>query len=223
VDSATPFAGRDNRFAVYNRNQFAGSGKLADFLDEPDVQNHSNFAWIVGLGEGFESQNATSSYDYQTGTKVQGISEPSGTPGFLAPTSLDGNLYRLALDFRTKWQGWSTFSQVLYQNINNQSGTPLVDGKSNLNQYGAFIQSGYFIVPSKWEVDGRISEVATGNGLNHTMNIYELGVNYYVFNENFKIQVAEKYVPRNAAFTDSFGTDLNTSDAITEVQMQGKF
>ena len=99
VDSTVPAAGRDNRISVYTREQYVGSGKLSDFLEEePDLQNHQKFVWVVGAGAGWESQtNAASAFPGpQTATQIAGLSAATG-PGFLpAKYVLDGNLFRAA-------------------------------------------------------------------------------------------------------------------------------
>ncbi len=224
VDSTVPGVGRDNRLSIYTREQFAGAGKLDDFFDEPDVQYHSDFAWIVGAGFGWESQNSKANAfpGAQTGTAIPGLSAPGA--GFVpAKYVLDGDLYRAALDFRSKYQGWSTFGEVLYQDIGAESGT-IIPGspKMSVAQLGYFVESGYFILPKKVEVDGRFGELFTLDFPNH-MDVYSLGLNYYIFGERMKLQFAETFIPHEAALTSSNGSLVNTEDFITQVQAQLKF
>ena len=77
-------------------------------------------------------------------------------------------------------------------------------------------------MPKKLEVAGRFGQLYT-NDLPHSMDEYELGLNFYPFGQNLKFQLAETYVPRQAAFTSNNGIVANTQDWITQVQVQLKF
>lgn len=226
VDSTSPLAGtgRDNRLGFYTREQWFGSGKPADFLDEPDLQWHKHLVWTVGIGLGYESQNSSANAfpGGQATTKISGLSS-APSPGFLtAPYTLNGNLYRITLDFRSKYRGWSFFPALFYQQING-TGT-VIPGfpKSSVAQYGYFVQSGYFLVPHKWEIAGRFDQLFTG-GLPNVMEEYTLGVNYYMFGENAKIQTAVTYIPNEAGLTNNVGSVVNTQDIYGEIQFQLKF
>jgi len=94
--------------------------------------------------------------------------------------------------------------------------------KTSVGQIGYFLQSGYFLIPKKFEVAGRFGQLYT-NGLPHEMDEYTLGLNYYFFGENMKLQAAETYIPRQAALTSSNGSLTNTQDWISELQLQVKF
>ena len=225
VDSAAPAAGRDNRLGGYGRIQFAGAGKISDFYEDPDLAFHQNLVWIVGGGLGFESQNSdTNAFPGpRTTTTIPGLSAASG-PGFV-PTRyvLDGNLYRATLDFRTKYQGWSTSSTIYYQAINSESGAIIPKAsRGSVSQLSYFVQSGYFLIPHKFEVAGRFGELFTLD-FPHHMDEYTIGLNYYLFNENLKVQAAETFIPQTAAFTSGYGSFVNTQDWITELQLQMKF
>jgi hypothetical protein len=224
VDSAVPAGGRDNRLSIYTREQYVGSGKLSDFMEEPDLQNHQTFVWIAGGGVGYESRNSNASAfpSPQTTTAIGGLStDPS--PGFLpSKYTLDGNLYRSALDFRTKYQGWSTYTELLYQQINGNSVVIPHLATNSVGQFGYFVQTGYFLIPKKFEVAARFGQLLTVD-LPNRMDVYTLGLNYYLFGENAKVQFAETYIPNEAGLTDSNGAIVNTQDYITELQFQLKW
>lgn len=78
------------------------------------------------------------------------------------------------------------------------------------------------MLPKRLEVAGRFSQLYT-NGLPHSMDEYEVGLNHYRFGQNLKPQLAETYVPREAAFTSNNGIIANTQDWITQIQVQLKF
>ena len=225
VDSTSPLAGtgRDNRLGFYTREQFFGAGKPADFLDEPDLQWHKKLVWAVGVGLGYESQNssATAFPGGQSSTKIAGLSTQSS--GFLAsPYTLNGNVYRATLDFRSKYRGWSLFPAVFYQQIN--SGADVIPGlpTTSVAQYGYYVQTGYFLLPHKLEMAARVGQLFT-DGLPNEMEEYTLGLNYYLFGENAKIQSAVNYIPNEAALTNNVGSVANTQDIYGEVQFQLKF
>jgi hypothetical protein len=224
VDSAVNGGGLDNRLSFYDREQFAGAGTLADFAEEPDLQNHDKLVWIAGYGIAWETQNSNANAfpSPQTGTQIGGLS--TAGEGFIpARYVLDGSLFRTVVDFRTKYHGWSTYAEAAYQNIQSEDG-PIIAGspKTSVGQIGYFIQSGYFLIPKKFEAAGRFGQLYT-NGLPHQMDVYTLGLNYYLFGENTKLQLAETYIPRQAALTSSNGSLVNTQDWITELQLQMKF
>ena len=75
----------------------------------------------------------------------------------------------------------------------------------------------------QWEVVGRAGEFFTEGGPNR-MDELTLGVNYFMFGKNVKVQGDVTYIPNEAAITNStFGTSQNTQDVITRVQLQLKF
>jgi hypothetical protein len=224
IDSTLPAAGRDNRLAVYTREQFVGAGKLSDFLEESDLQQHENLVWALAGGFGYESQNGSASAfpGSQASLAIPGLSSATG-PGFGPKYTVNGQVERYVMDVRAKYKGWSVFGEALYQNIQSNGGA-FISGypKSSIGQVGYFIESGYFVLPKRLEVAGRFSQLYT-DGLAHTMDEYELGLNYYPFGQNLKVQLAETYVPRQAAFTSNNGIVANTQDWITQVQFQLKF
>jgi len=224
VDSEVNGGGLDNRLSIYDREQFAGAGTLADFTEEPDLQDHDKLVWIAGYGIAWETQNSSANAfpSPETGTQIGGLS--TAGEGFIpAKYVLDGSLFRTVVDFRTKYHGWSTFVQAAYQSIQSEDG-PIIAGspKTSVGQIGYFLQSGYFLIPKKFEVAGRFGQLYT-NGLPHEMDEYTLGLNYYFFGENMKLQAAETYIPRQAALTSSNGSLTNTQDWISELQLQVKF
>jgi hypothetical protein len=223
IDAAAPSDGQDNRLAVYTREQFAGGGgTVDDFRIVTDLDQHENFIYCLGFGFGYDSQNSTATAfpGADTGVGFNGISHPVGEQGFETYT-LDGNVARFDADFRTKWRGWSLFGEALYQSINSE-GAAISGGKQSLGQIGYFIESGYFLIPRKFEIVGRFGQLYT-DGLPHEMDEYAAGLNYYLFGENARLELAETYIPRQAALTSGNGTFINTRDWITEAQFQVKF
>src|SRR5207248_2959826 len=82
-DTTGTTANLDNRLGIYGRLNYAGSGKLKDFNDQPDLrQDNREFVWLAGLGLGYESQNAaTGALPSPQTTAVMAVSNAKG-PGF---------------------------------------------------------------------------------------------------------------------------------------------
>ncbi|MDA8376683.1 MAG: porin [Planctomycetia bacterium] len=204
-----------NRPAVYGRINFAGAGKISDFNDSPDIEWHKHLAWLIGAAAGYESQNPFASFTPGSTTAPAGI----GT--------LNGNLTRFTVDAHAKYRGFAFNSALYAQNIDAAPapapGSNLVGtGHSSLFETGYYLEGGYFLVPHKWEIAGRYGELLYNRTNQHQ---YEgtLGLNYYIFGENAKIQTAVTYV-QNAQYTNSnLGTTAGSNDWIGQIQFQFKF
>ncbi len=73
------------------------------------------------------------------------------------------------------------------------------------------------------EAVGRAGDLLT-EGEPNQMQEYTLGLNYYMYGNNAKIQGEMDYVPSEAAFNSSTAaTAINTQDTIFRVQFQLKF
>ena len=56
------------------------------------------------------------------------------------------------------------------------------------------------------------------------MEEFTLGVNYFMFGKNVKVQGDVTFIPNEAALTSStLGTSQNTQDVVTRLQLQLKF
>ncbi len=112
----------DNRMAYYARAQFAGSGKIADFVDESDLRaDNRQFIWLLGGAGGYESQTAVSRGfpSPQTTTTINGIT----TGGNFSNYTLNGNVYRGTLDWSGKWMGASLLAAGYFQQVNAERST----------------------------------------------------------------------------------------------------
>ncbi len=198
-----------NRPAVYGRVNFAQGGHISDFNDSPDYAWHKHLAWLLGAAAGYESQNPFAS------------SVPGSTTAPAGTGTLNGNLTRFTIDAHAKYRGFAFNSALYMQNINQD--VPITGSTAkSLFETGYYLEAGYFLVPHRWEVAGRFGELLT----NHTnQHQYEgtIGLNYYIFGENAKIQTAVTYV-QDAQYTNSnLGTTAGSNDWIGQVQFQFKF
>jgi hypothetical protein len=91
-------------------------------------------------------------------------------------------------------------------------------GAESTYQIGYFVQAGYFIVPRRWQLTARVGQIVS-SGPKH-MDIYSVGLNYYLLGYHASILSDITYVP-DAGYTDpQTGTFLNSRDIIYKMQFQ---
>lgn len=224
----------DNRLATYLRLQYAGAGKLSDFGDEPDLRkDNRNLAWMAGGAFGYESANTTNSAFPSPQASVS-IPVGAGTTEGFASYPLNGDLYRATLDAAAKYQGLSFNAACYFQQINENAavaggtaptlpaGYTIAGGKTSFCEFGYYGQLGYMLTKDV-ELVGRAGQFFTEGNSNH-MEELAVGLNYYIYGHNFKIQTDLTFIPDAAASTSSvLGTAANTEDLIFRVQLQLKF
>ena len=225
TNSTSVLGGSDNRIGAYTREQVCLLGKLGDFDDESDVQDHQNLVAILGGGFGYESQNSSANAfpGPQTTLKIPGLSSATGE-GFRPAYTVNGDVLRYVVDLRAKYRGFSFVGEGQYQSIINEADASFIPGypRHSIGQTGFTAQAAHFILPKHLEIAGRAGQLYT-NGLHHEMTEFTFGVNYYLFGENLKFQLAETYVPNQAALTSNTGLVQNTQDWLTQAQLQFKF
>ncbi|MEZ6048789.1 MAG: porin [Planctomycetaceae bacterium] len=98
-------------------------------------------------------------------------------PGALAPgvTVSDLDVYFYSIDAALKWMGWSITTEVYFRWLEQIKGNGALP-VSDLLQHGFFVEGGYFLIPKKFDVNLRYSEVKGlyGHGTEAT-----IGCNYY--------------------------------------------
>lgn len=220
----------DNRFGFYGRIQFAGAGNNNDFMDSPDVAWHKHLVWAIGVAAGYEEQNSSAGVypSPQNSLALIGLATPGG--GFLGGETASGTMYRATVDGHVKYRGFAFNSSVYFQQYNAATpgaggSTPALYstyGTGSPWQLGAYGEAGYFLVPHRWELAGRVGDLTTDGRGKQSME-YTAGVNYYIFGENAKIQTAVTYLPNAAYSSPNIGSVINTSDIIGQIQFQVKF
>ncbi len=100
------------------------------------------------------------------------------------------------------------------------------EGLPGYDSWGFGEQAGYYIVPATWEIDERVSGVWWGAGeipstggsetnwfsgpgdfSYHSLTEYSLGVNYYLYGHNAKIQAAYSYLAGQSFKDAGFGAN----------------
>ncbi|HUO08127.1 MAG TPA: porin [Phycisphaerae bacterium] len=216
----------DNRLAFYSRLQYAGAGHLSDFLDEPDLRKDtSSLAWQIGAAAGYESANTSANAfpSPQGSATVPGLSTIQ-SPGFASTYTLNGDLYRATIDATAKYRGLSLLSAAYFQQVNENPGEGVKPSisPSSFFQTGFYGQAGYML-NKHWEIVARAGDLLT-EGADNQMQTYALGINYYLYGQNLKVQSDVTYIPNEAAYTNScIDTAINTQDLIFRMQVQLKF
>jgi phosphate-selective porin OprO and OprP len=225
----------DNRMAFYLRLQYAGAGKLSDFADEPDLRkDNRELIWLVDGAVGYESANTSSSAYPSPQGAVTAIPVGARTAAGFVYYPLNGDLFRATIDAAAKMQGWSFTTACYFQQINENpavagstapalpGGYSTAGGSTSFFELGYYGQTGYMLT-KQLELVARAGQLLT-EGSSNTMEEYAMGLNYYFFGQNLKIQADVTYIPNAAAYTSSvMGSAINTEDLIFRTQLQLKF
>lgn len=217
----------DNRLGFATRWQiFGGTGTPEEFSTESDLRkDKSTVAWMLAAAAGYDSLNQAS--DAFPGRQVYSIpGVPSMTnPGFVT-YPVNGDIYRATVDGEIKYNGWEFMGATYFQQINATPTTgvtlpPGYDDKTSFYNIAYYGQVGYMFLP-KWEIVGRAGQYYTEGASRH-MDEFTLGLNYFIFGENAKLQGDVTYIPDAAFSSSTDGTAQSTRDFITRIQMQLKF
>jgi hypothetical protein len=155
---------RPNRAGDIDRNMGISGRIYSDVVGEWGSDYESDIAWhdelAIRLGAGFAFSRedisdgpveASSQLVVDSGATLTSIL-PGGTDAY------DVSLFALSADFR--WQGWSLSTEYYFRSLSNFSGAAV----SDLFDHGFLAQSGYFVVPEKFEVFSRWSRIVGNSG-----------------------------------------------------------
>ncbi|NND95744.1 MAG: porin [Pirellulaceae bacterium] len=97
--------------------------------------------------------------------------------GALSPgvTVSEFDLYSYGVDAAIKWNGWSMNAEYFARWIEQIEGDGPVP-TTDLFQHGHYVEGGYFLVPKRFDVNGRYSQVGGEFG---TRSEYAIGCNWY--------------------------------------------
>ena len=90
-----------------------------------------------------------------------------------------------------KWKGLSLQGEFMVRNTNKMTATDKRD-------YGYYAQAGYFLIPKKFEVAARASQIFFEGARNDKAE-FSLGLNYFIFKQNVKLQSDYSWLPDNTA------------------------
>jgi len=182
---------RPNRAGQIDRNLGISGRVYSDVLGTWGSDYESDIAWhedlAVRLGAGF----AVSREDITDGpieASRQRVVDSGATLVSILPagiTAYNVALFALSADFR--YQGWSLSTEYYFRNLSRFSGGSVPE----LTDQGFLIQSGYFVVPKKWEVFGRWSRIvgdsATLGTSDQSADEIAGGVAWWIKGRNLKL------------------------------------
>ena len=152
-------------------NNFAYTGLLYnDYGQEPfgkghsDLQNHRTPAFRLGTSFSYTNTNPLDDGSPNLEQNFAFVSDGAQLvdTGALSPgvTINDFDQYALSLFNSGKWRGWSYNFEAYARWLQNFGTAEGVDpGINDLFDHGFYVDVGYFVVPGKFEVNGRVSQI----------------------------------------------------------------
>lgn len=119
---------------------------------------------------------------------------------------------------RFQWQGFSTTLQGYYRRTKFTSIGTAAWARPRLTDFGYYAGAGYFVIPKKFEVALQAGQVFRQGPDNDSWQMGG-GLNYYIFGENFKLQLD---YTMTVDFDDITGTRSNKENKAA-LQLTAKF
>ena len=88
-----------------------------------------------------------------------------------------------------KWHGLAVTGEFFFRNI--KPGDTLL---ANQNDYGYYAQAGYFIIPKRFEIAGRASQIFL-DGPQNDRGEFQFGMNGFLYGKYLKLQTDYSYLP----------------------------
>lgn len=170
------------------------------------------FEYQVGIfnGHGTNTTNVNNDFLYMgrfvgnimgfAGYGYEGDWEDRESPALALGGSANYNVRNISGDKVTslgaegvlKWKGFSLTGEFFFRNIN--PGDPLL---TNTNDIGYYAQAGYFVLPKRFEVAVRASQVFNQGPLNDAGE-FQIGMNGFLYGKYLKLQTDYSYLPTNS-------------------------
>ncbi len=172
------------------------------------VNSNNDFLYTGRL-----SWNVMGDYGYSE-SDLNDSEHPSLAVGLLSGYNVrdidETKFLQLGTDIGFKYRGFSLQGEYFLRN-NNPTGAA-----NSTKDHGYYAQAGYFIVPKKFEIAARASQILF-SGANNNRSEYTASANYFMLgHHDLKLQAEYSYLPRQSAA----GT-LN--DHRARVQLQAAF
>lgn len=208
-DDDIPFQDNDNSPGFAGRIAVPLMGaSMADFANESDLVYHDNMVGLVGFSLAYENNNESGHFAH-TGdaSDYEFLGKSAHRDGGTGVYQLGGEATMLGMDVSMKYMGLSVICEGFYQHIraddNNLSAgddfgfgaraASGIDGRK-VDNFGFYTQAGYFIVPNKFEIAGRIGAVLVDDATDSWE--YTLGWNYYIHGQDLKLSMDVGYIDR---------------------------
>jgi len=163
-----------------------------DEIDESDLAFHEKPALDVAGSVAYNQNdgdvgtgNGRYGYAYAVQDLIRG-----GRGGYGTSPDLGSEFVQLGADFGFKYRGLSITGEYYFRNIrSDHAWSPwerlTTGGEGTNSPQGGYVQAGYFIIPKKLEVAGRLGGV-WGLGDDQSWE-QTLGVNYYIHGQALKL------------------------------------
>ena len=220
----------DQNPAVAARLNYHAVGKYGK--GESDLEYHEDPALDVGLSFAYMDDNG----DATTPPLIYAVNDflRDGVGGFEVTNTNGTNITQFGADAGFKWRGlavtgeyWLRLINVSNANFGSRLVAPyyLATGRDeSFHHQGAQAQVGYFVIPRKLEVVGRLGAVWDINPGGEGVWEYSGGVNYYLQGHNCKLQadVTKIYELPVRSSSANF-IDVNDDITMFRVQLQVAF
>ncbi len=163
-----------------------------DEVDETDLAFHEKPAWDVAGSFVYNENDGDNGGGNGRNGMVYAVQDliRAGRGGYGTSPDLGSKFTQLGFDTGFKFKGLSITAEYYFRNIDSDhewsAWNRLTErGEGTSSYQGGYVQAGYFVIPKKLEVAGRLSGVwGTGNdqALEET-----LGVNYYIHGQALKL------------------------------------
>lgn len=207
----------DNNFA-YSTRLFAfplgdwGTSQLADF------EQHQSLALRIGFG----FANSTIDRDGTTEFNRVRVVDSGNTLANILPMNIDSyTVNTFAVDFSTKFRGWSTSVEYYFRYINQFQGGSV----PGLFDHGLWLQVGKFVVPDKLQLISRWSRVDGDSGTlgaaNQSSDEIAAGIVWYLRDQHAKATL--DFTHLDGAPIDSSALDISPGDRGWLIRSQIQF
>lgn len=148
------------------------------------------------------------SQDFQMTMGASGL-YGQGSTSYVQDIASDFDQWGAGVDMGLRYAGWSLQSEVLYRNAD------LDDVDVTADEYGVYVQGGYFFVPQEWELAARFGHLELDKDVNAAEDEQEYAVliGYYLNGHNLKIQTGVSWLDTNYEDTDT--TDFRYQVGVT--------
>lgn len=128
-------------------------------------------------------------------------------PRIDANTGADiGYLWTSSLGVGLRWGGFAFTTEGYYRIMKVDVCPPGALGcEPHLNDIGYYAAAGYYIIPKKFEIAAQAAQIFR-EGPDNNANSFAGGLNYYVFDNNFKLQLAYTWT---MDYDDAWGRSAN--------------
>ncbi len=196
---------RPGRRGELDRN-FAYAGRVHSVLvgewgddGQPDLHAHEHLAVRVGAGTAITRVDNEGLREFE---RIFVVDSGATLASILPPGVTAYDLAMYACDANFKYRGLSFHSEYYWRHIFNFAGAPVPD----LFDHGFFVQSGYFIVPEKFELAARWSRIVGDSGTlgatTQSADEITAGCTWYFNGNNAKLTFDATHI-NGAPLTDS--------------------